>query len=191
MADTSGLITTTLLVNIQWAVMVDACKHFGECMDPDAFTPSPGCRLKWPGSELGMLVMQMRCGVSLDFYTLPRQWQEHALRSNITSTDAPETWVTLDTGDGGGRRDHTGDGDGRGDRGDPGGGHGGRGDGRGQGGGGGDSGGGRGTSTGVTIERPTKARYPERYGSMGQNHNASWNLLKVVKPLSLHGKAID
>ena len=26
---------------------------------------------------------------------------------------------------------------------------------------------------------------------MGQNHNASWNLLKVVKPLGLHGKPID
>ena len=46
MAQTSGLITATLLVNIQWAVMVDACKHFGECMDPDAFPPSPGSRLR-------------------------------------------------------------------------------------------------------------------------------------------------
>ena len=37
----------------------------------------------------------------MDFYHLPLQWRAHALRSNITSIDGPETWSTIGTGGGG------------------------------------------------------------------------------------------
>ena len=139
-------------------------------------------------------------GVALEFYSLPRQLQEHALQSNIASTDAPETWVTIDTGDGGRRRDrrprgdwhvggggYSGGGDrtgggGRGDRSDGGGrGRGGGRDGRGDRGGGR---GGRGDGNNPTCPQPTRARYPERYGPLnGRNPRATFSLKKAVKRL--------
>ena len=135
----------------------------------------------------------------MDFYHLPAQWRDHALRSNITSLDGPETWSTIGTGGGGDRQQRQGaggyGGDGGGGRTGHGGGggrgRGGDGGGRGRGGGRGEQGGRRGNGNSGSILQPTKAQYPERYGPGNKNVKAAFNLLKIVKPLGLTGKAIN